>query len=508
MIGSYGETGVDNAHCFDRNGRLSTYGFGESGGEGDFGKNQNQTKQTQVDWDKVDWGSLQTQCLERNADRFRQSPAQDPDLILRQPDTPPKRESDQHEARHPRALIGKPKEYKGRTAVVLRAWDTVEYNPDVLQTVRAMISELSLHTGGEYSVILMVEIKDKKRDIFGKHAEYRKALNDYVPHEFHNLTVLFNQDLLNKWYPKVDQSQGQRIHMNKPLQLFSVMHPEFEHVWQLELDIRFTGHWYNLLQNAASWAREQPRKLQWERAAKFYIPSYHNSYANFSASVAAANPDGGIWGPVKNAAVESPRGPKPPVATALEDDYSWGVGNEADVIAVSPIINLNNTKLFEYDMVFGLPNGYPKRSLMVTPVVRLSKQLLQIMHDSQMNDGIHLRSEMLPHTLAILHGLKVAALPMPTFLDHQGEVTGPAEVDLLFNAEGEHGTFTNSASQKIVDMRARITFWWRLEIEQYPRMLYRRWYGLDVEGKSGGDATNRLCLPGILLHPVKDVKKP
>ena len=257
----------------------------------------------------------------------------------------------------------------------------------------------------------------------------------------------------------------------------------------------------------------------------FYIPSYHGSYANFSDGVEAANPDGGVWGPVRSEAVPRPLGPRPPQETAAEDDYSWGVGEEADVISASPIIDPNHTDIFVKNTIYGFPEvqNTPRRSHMVTPVFRLSRQLLQIMHDAQRNSGMDMRSEMFAHTMVLLHGLKIAHFPVPQYLDHQGEVDGPEEVNRLFNTVGPNGTFTSSAAQDMIRMRARSTFWWRLEFDQYPRTLYRRWYGLDGEASAvpkagpndhkdtpypypaGSDKVGRLCLPGMLLHPVKGV---
>ena len=526
MFGSFGESGLDDTHCFDRSGRLGLYGF-------DAVQDQPLLPtpgSPDVDWSSVNWGQLQTQCGDANKARFTHGLRQN--LVLAYPETEnhlsSKRSAMLMSISTRRSFSSPVKKYQDRTAVLLRAWQGMEYSPELLQSIRSMISELSLHSGGEYSVYLMVEIKDKDRPILispGSGA-YQKALDDIVPHEFHNMTILFNEDLLKVWYPTIDQGGGQSLHMNQPLQLFSIMNPDFAFVWQFELDVRYTGNWYNFLEKAGSWARKQPRKLQWERAAKFYIPSYHGSYANFSDSVEAVNPEGGVWGPVRSGAVPRPLGPKPPRKTAAEDDYSWGIGEESDVISVAPIIDLNHTENFKKNTISGFPEGQdpPRRSLMVTPVVRLSRHLLQIMHDAQRNQSMDMRSEMFAHTMALLHGLKVAHFPVPQYLDHQGEVDGPEEVNRLFNTVGPKGTFTDFAAQDKIRMRARSTYWWRLEFEQYPRTLYRRWYGLEGEASAareadanrhsdtpypyppGLDKVGRLCLPGMLLHPVKGVK--
>lgn len=517
MFGSFAESGLDDTHCFDRSGRLGLYGLDTLPDRGLF----QDPRGPDVDWNKVNWGQLQAQCEEANKARFSHSDGRN--MVLAYPDN---RKSLSRKSK--RSLFAPSRKYRDRTAVLLRGWQGMDYTPELLQSVRSMVSELSLHSGGEYSVYLVVEIKDEDRPILTSPdlEAYQKALDDIVPHEFHNMTILFNQDLLNAWYPEIDQAGGQALHMSQPMQLFSIMNPDFAFVWQFELDVRYTGNWYNFLESADSWARKQPRKLQFERAAKFYIPSFHGSYANFSDSVEAANPDGGVWGPVQSGAVLHPLGPEPSTKTAAEDSYTWGVGEEADVISVSPIIDLNHTELFKLFKISNFPEGHdtPRRALMVTPVVRLSRRLLKIMHDASRDQGMDMRSEMFAHTMALLHGLKVTHFPVPQYLDHQGEVDGPEEVDRLFNAVGSEGTFTNDAAQDVVKMRARSTYWWRLEFEQYPRTLYRRWYGLEGEASAeqkadpngnkdtpypypdGSDKVGRLCLPGMLLHPVKGVK--
>lgn len=59
---------------------------------------------------------------------------------------------------------------------------------------------------------------------------------------------------------------------------------------------------------------------------------------------------------------------------------------------------------------------------MVTPAVRLSRQLLQIMHDAQ---SMNIRSQTFAHTMVLLHALKVAHFSVPQYLDHQEEVDEP-----------------------------------------------------------------------------------
>lgn len=501
MFGSYEESSLDNAHCFDRSSRFGPYEM--SSNDPEPVRESESTKSQFVDWGRIDWGQLQSQCIQRNKDRFQESSAQPYATTLRYPATEEARTSRNltaNETSHQQNPPQSAHEYRDRKAFVLRAHDQIRYTPESLQHIRAMISELSLQTGGEYSVYLLVEIKQSSRHIFHDTSAYEQALIDYIPSEFRNITVLWNQAWLEAWYPKINPAGYQTQHANQPLQLFSLHNPQFAYIWEIELDVRYTGHWYNLISNAESWARTQPRKLQWERSAEFYIPWFHGSCTHFSDSIAAANPDGGIWGPIPNNVVPEPLGPRPPTQSPADDDFKWGVGEDADIIAFAPIIDTDQTPIFQKDPTAGFPENSTCRALMTTPVRRLSKDLLKIMHDGQIEQGLHQRSEMFPHNMALLHGLKVASYPIPTFVDDQAsKIKDGAEANRLFNAVGQDSTFSSNADPKARKLREGISFWWRLPriSEQYSQSLYQRWYRL------GG--AERLCLPGMLLHPVKDV---
>lgn len=500
MFGAYGEVGMDDAHCFDRKGRLDPYGYSDNV----LPEDGNSTTSS---WDDVNWGSLQEQCLADNKGQYEEGRDQEylAHFTLPGSGNAAKKVSSDREKRADNSGHGSKRRHKSRTAVVLRGWDSVEYTPELRQHLRASISELSLHTGGEYAVYLMVEIKDPERAIFASKKAYSDAVANSVPAEFQSLTLLFNQALLEAWYPDTNPSNGgQAMHMNQPLQLFSLFNPQFDFVWGIELDVRFTGNWYNLLSSMAAWSKTQPRKLQWEKAARFYVPSYYGDYENFTTSVRVQNPAGGVWGPVPNAKIQAPLGPSPPTSEPKDDDFQWGVGEEADDITPSAVINTAGTKIFESHLVAGFEPSSERRALMVTPVKRLSRQLLGAMHYAQL-EGLDMRSELFAHTIALAHGMKIAHAPVPMFFDDPSK--NSAEINEIFNVGDGLGRIWADGDNEL-NMRAMgdTTYWWRLGFEHYPRILYRRWYGLDQDGNPLNDKEKgRLCLPGIMIHPVKDV---
>jgi Protein of unknown function (DUF3405) len=64
------------------------------------------------------------------------------------------------------------------------------------------------------------------------------------------------------------------------------------------------------------------------------MPRLHGTYSEFSASVNRSINGGGLWGPeqIKDVKV---MGPAPPTARPEDDDFSRGVGEDADLIFFS-----------------------------------------------------------------------------------------------------------------------------------------------------------------------------
>lgn len=214
MFGSYNVTGLASDFCLDRHARYDPYGYDEGDLEANGGRRK-ANRAAKVQWDKVDWGYLQGDCLVRNQHRYeppprenrtttlwmpRQEDIEDVDsTVVLQDDGPPKSMSYR--------LWKSSRSYKQRTAIVLRTEESNEWTIDTLQYIRSMIMELSLHSGAEYEVIIMVETKDADTRIFDDDASYQQTLKKAVPNEFMNNTILFNRQLLEKWYPKAGQHE-------------------------------------------------------------------------------------------------------------------------------------------------------------------------------------------------------------------------------------------------------------------------------------------------------------
>jgi hypothetical protein len=396
-----------------------------------------------------------------------------------------------------------------RTAILLRSYTGKEYTENDKQVIRAMISELSLKSGGEYEVFLLVHVKDRDLRIFDDPETYQYVLQENIPAEFHGMTVLWNDEVVWNIYTELKDENEKSVHTAQWLsvQKFSHDHPQFEFIWNWEMDFRFTGHHYDLLDNIASFARKQPRKGLWERNERWYIPSYHGDYdTTFRKDIEERYGNETIWGPVGMPFINAV-GPKPLTESPDDDDYVWGVGEDADVITVGPIFNPINSNWIIGKHVWGYTDAnhhswdVPRRTTIITHS-RVSKRLLDIMHVENMR-GNHVASEMTPQSVALLHGFKAVFAPHPVFMDRDWNGNF---LNKWFNpgARGESGGRGCPMGWGRERRYQGVTWYYRAEP---PNRLYNNWMGwtdTGIGGKRWEQKHGRPCLPSVMLHPVKD----
>jgi hypothetical protein len=172
--------------------RYGPYGFGQE----EQPTQQQSSNSSLIDWNMVDWKELQNQCLERNYARF---PTTTPPFD----NTPRFRLRNQVKDDFLKQGLGNG---TGRIALILRTHDEYTYEEIDILNIRSLVTEVSLGSGGEYTVVLLVNILDKNKRIHKSKANYDaafKAAN--IPREFHGITVLWDENLLDSWYPKIDE---------------------------------------------------------------------------------------------------------------------------------------------------------------------------------------------------------------------------------------------------------------------------------------------------------------
>ncbi|KAI1361319.1 hypothetical protein F5Y08DRAFT_23598 [Xylaria arbuscula] len=523
LIGGYDVLDMDGDLCFERETRLGMYGF----------QNANDTSDPLVNWDKVHWGALQQKCVIKNKARFDLQGKPNPyvntvysdktttpfigaesDLNLQ--DTPKgryhnddlRRDSSTNQ-RPMSATSSRPQDAESRTAILLRTYTGKDYNENDKQVIRSLITELSLRTGGLYQVYLFVHVKDNAYAIWDDEGTYQYVLQQSVPAEFRDIAVLWNDEAVQAMYPRIDPSKA-NVHNAQWLsvQKFIQEYPEFDYVWNWEMDARIIGQHYDFLEKLSSFAKKQPRRGLWERNERYYVPSAHGDYdTDFRKEVETLSGEETIWG-APDFPFITPVGPKPPVERPDKDDYRWGVGEEADLITVAPIINTNFSGWVGANDVWGFNDSshatqnLPRRVTIVTHS-RISKKLLDIMHIENLRGNV-IASEMTCQTIALLHGLKAVYAPMPMFFDRPWK---GKDIVRWFNS-GERGDSGGDNSAIGWGREARyggITWYYRAGP---PQRLYNNLMGYEdtkIGGEEWEEIHGRPCLPPILLHPIKDV---
>ncbi|KAJ5968865.1 hypothetical protein N7501_005113 [Penicillium viridicatum] len=467
IFGSYEAWNLNRSICVDRNSRYAAYGYIEAGNGGQ--------------WQDVNWATLQKDCLQRNADRYQPSDIRGKTSTLH-------REQDKGTDEHPRReQTGTDRNntsasFKKRTAVVLRTWLDMEYTEDALYYIRSIIMELSLLSGAEYEVILLVDAKNTELP----HPADKVGLDNLkmsLPRELQDLAVFFNAEILKDWYAKINVHEA-ILQYFQPMQIFSRLNPQYDFFWQFEMDSRYTGHFYNFLQQATEFAKQQPRKNLWERNSYFYIPAVHGSWDDFTDQVDQSMTGvNSIWGPHPAKGIE-------------------GVGEEADVITWLPQFDPRHTEWPFADRVFNFrQKGRTPRRASVVAMSRVSARLLRLMHKDKTEKGFGLASEMSPTSWALYYGLKAVQVPQPIYHAHE---TNPVELNLRANS-GKPGKI--SAGRNSIwnwnqhnDIVMKMSYMFGSE---FPERIYRAWLGYDGEEKN----RRRLCLPPMFLHPVKNTKR-
>ncbi|KAK4953031.1 hypothetical protein LTR10_008736 [Elasticomyces elasticus] len=504
MYGSYKELGLEENVCFERFGRLGPYGYGYNEsvgglGIGNLSERAGSEKVFQqsghIDYSNVDWGSAQKRCFEKNKARF----------VEEQPNG--KKRTERH-------------------AYVLRTWTGYDYQPHQLLSLRAMINELSLKSGGEYDVHFLVHVKNNSIPIWASPRIYQETLQKHVPREFWNISTLWSEKQMEMYYPEpfpdnFANMAGSNLHgvyrsAHFPLQWFSQQYPEYDFVWNWEMDLRYTGHYWEFNTRIGEWAQKQPRKGIWERSKRFWIPEQHGDYDNFTKFVEqetrevdiAANDvqrSGPVplWGPYQdfpNRGMLAPLNETIPPTSYEEDNYEWGVGEHADLVVFNPLFDPAMTNwVFSWDVTgYNRSVPIPPRRAAIITVARLSKRLLNTMHEETWRMRHTMFPEMWPPSVCMHHGLKAVYAPHPVYFDRDWNVETmnrvfnyPKEIwDSLFGW-GEHNLLGSS-------------FYYN---SGFSGALWRRWLGQWENGEGGKKqeeaGSGRMCLRGSLHHPVK-----
>ena len=571
VLGSAETLGLKDDLCFERFGRLGPYGYGYSIRSGGTGAGLHGDRQDSeatwagergVDFSGIKWGELQDRCGTLNKHRFSGRIKTDSNQAFYAKERGKHNNLPSSSISTPNGELQALEEDDAvyerndssantldgvrllpRTAILIRTWWTFHYREEDILILRAIIAETSMFSGGEYTVHILVHVQDDNAQIWADDDVYQDVLQMSLPEEFWGLATLWTERQMGLIYGGLHESYFRSLPVHgvyrstfMPVQWFAQQHPEYEHFWNWEMDVRYTGHFYHLLDRLGSWAREQPRKGIWERSSRFYVPSVHGSWDDFSQMVrvqgeygtesasnmwnrlhpadsaspgASTEREKPVWGPMRPP-LESLRtedDPIPPMSYE-KDKYQWGVGEDADLITLNPLFDPDGTQwilandVTGYNTKEGLP---PRRSATIT-ASRLSRRLLNTMHQETALLRHTMFSEMWPATCALHHGFKAVYAPHPVYIDREWPVNYLAAI---FNG-GRNGA-TGGARTSVFGGRQHnfLGTTWFYNAGFAPS-LWKRWLGFRMDNH-GGEAAEvaeegRMCLPPMLLHPVKDVR--
>ncbi|KAI9738610.1 MAG: hypothetical protein M1834_008114 [Cirrosporium novae-zelandiae] len=555
VIGSNKVIGVRDDICFDRFGRLGPYGLGYSlkmGGSGASlngdreGADEVWKKLPEVDYGKIRWARAQDRCLSANSKRFAKPATDgdedthpmDKDMDIRRANNPHPEFVSANITRSQDSATGKT--LLSRTAVIIRTWWDYDYKIEDIMYLRALISELSLLSGGEYTLHFLIHVKDDNLPIWSDTETYERVLRDSLPEEFRGMGTLWTEREMGLMYGGLEETFYRDLPVHgvyrssfMPLMYFARRHPEYEYFWNWEMDARYTGNWYSLFESVRQWTKSQPRKGLWERNGRFYIPSIHGSWDEFKQRIKFQTEEGtntpnNMWSHIKNTPGNKPDqvagdkpiwGPDPPMNQTYDDtgdispptseekdSYTWGVGEEADLITFNPLFDPAGTTWLLADDVTGYDTSkpVPRRTAIIT-ASRLSRRLLNTMHRETALYRHSMFSEMWPASMCLHHGFKAVYAPHPVYIDRNWPVPYLAAI---FNG-GRNGASGGARTSVFGDREHnfRGTTWYYNA--GFSPNLWKRWLGYRVDGNGGEEEElaneGRMCLPPMLLHPIKEV---
>ncbi|KAL4917596.1 hypothetical protein BDW62DRAFT_183471 [Aspergillus aurantiobrunneus] len=556
VMGSNEMLEIQDDICFDRFGRLGPYGLGYSVRKGGIGAGlEGHTEGSErvwndippVDFRRVSWAAAQNRCMTTNSHRFKDLPRlQTNRFFSMEVGTSGSKDDSTETLEEPTETPENSQQRLPRTAVVIRTWHDFQYTLEDILYLRSIIAELSLLSGGEYTIHFLIHVKDTNLQIWADDDTYDRVLKDALPEEFHGMGTLWSEQQMALMYPGLEETwaRGLSVHgvyrsTYMPMQYFAYRHPEYDYYWNWEMDARYTGHWYHLFDKVVNWARQQPRRGLWERNSRFYVPSVHGSWEDFRQMVRVQTEIGTnspnnmwsagsshdlahgekppqrqgdkfVWGPLRpdEQDVMEVEGEGIPRTTMEKDKHEWGVNEEADLIVFNPLFDPDGTTWPLKDDVTGYnrEDGLPPRRAAIVTASRLSRKLLHTMHKETTFKRHTMFSEMWPATTALHHGFKAVYVPHSVYIDRQW----PTEyLESIFNA-GRNGA-SGGARPSIFGDREhnfRGTTWFYSA--GFSPNLWRRWLGYKVDNDGGEQeelaGEGRMCLPPMLLHPVKEVE--
>ena len=245
------------------------------------------------------------------------------------------------------------------------------------------------------------------------------------------------------------------------------------------------------------------------------MPEVHGTYEQFREAVNESLDGAGIWGAVKTPDFPHPVGPRPLVEDPRQDNFTWGVGQDADLILTNALADIRTTNYWPFKgWIHNFKEG-EDTPRWYSPVAmgRYSWNLLNAMHHAQVHQGLYLSSEASAVSFALWHGLKIVFPPHPWFHRPQADrEVGVEQLDQLFNggAPTENARANNGFAfgkamydpNGFYELFNGGTWWW---VPGYPGRSFKQWMNHNTNAMPSmlREVDGQIWAPAMALHPVK-----
>ncbi|KAK0537291.1 hypothetical protein OC834_000863 [Tilletia horrida] len=270
-----------------------------------------------------------------------------------------------------------------RTALVMRSYEGYPWREDDILNLRALISELSLNNPNTpYDIRILVEVKGRHLAVFTSEWDRLKVLRSSVPREFWGLVELWTEDEMCALYPGLTgkflndmfpQSSYRACLM--ALQKFYLDHPEYDYVYNWEMDVRYIGNYLDFMEGIEEYSRKEPLHVGMDKYDTWFVRNVTASENNWA----------------DNTTIHT------------------GRGEEADLITLGPIFDPRASGWFwEYDIQnYPLGQATDRRASIGTNM-RMSRALLEAMNVVTAEAKKSTHCEAWPTTLVLHSQLEIS----------------------------------------------------------------------------------------------------
>ena len=254
-----------------------------------------------------------------------------------------------------------------RTAIVIRTWWDHQYSVEDIIYLRSMIAELSLSSGGEYTIHFLVHVKDDNVPIWGDRKIYDRVLENSLPAEFRGMGILWSERQMGLIYGGLQESSS----VNYPCMASTGLNTWLCNTFPISIQSTTTcgiGKWTSdILVNGTTYSTESVggqetslEKVSGNEMVGFtYLlftavgktssrwfglqtelgnDSPNNVWSGLKGGTtevpgfSQGRLDKNVWGPEGPADMLAAQDDPVPPTTFEKDKYTWGVGEEADFI--------------------------------------------------------------------------------------------------------------------------------------------------------------------------------